>query len=161
MRGLPKQIADILQVKGVDLDSAFFKGDEVVFVKSDIDSDNEYADTYIILSATRLFCIYGRYIHNYKRGGVSRSLGSKNPSIDFKYEIEGYKEFDLADIESLENQQFISTGRIIATLKCGDKQVLCYYTNTLQFDMEVFVRVCNKVLAGEPITKADFIDERG
>ncbi|MCL2176634.1 MAG: ABC transporter ATP-binding protein/permease, partial [Firmicutes bacterium] len=26
---------------------------------------------------------------------------------------------------------------------------------------EVFVRVCNKVLAGEPITKADFIDERG
>lgn len=144
---IPKEVFDILETRGVP------KGTPCLAALSDINADNDYADTYVVLSPRALHVIGGMF----KRDESVPQKGFKR-SLYLKFFLDDYMEYEIEKITNLKAEQLISTGRLTADVD-GVKTVLCYFTNFKQYNMEIFAKIVNKILAKQEVTDADFEDD--
>lgn len=151
---LPQQILDILSVRGVNSLTSY------LCVNADIDNNNDFADTYVILTESDLYVLYGHYVaSNVRSAGLKKhkSLIGYSP-LNNKYELDEFKQIALNKVSSFKCDQLISTGRLMAEVD-GQMTVICYYSNFKQYNMEIFTKISNKLISNQTVTDSDFEDD--
>lgn len=144
---IPSEIADILETRGVP------KTEPCLCVRSDIDANNDYADSFIVLSRRALHIIEGLFVRNEaadKKGFKAR--------LNLEFRMNEYHEYEIEKVKNIKSEQLISTGLLTAEVD-GEKTALCYYTNFRQYNMDMFAKIAGKILAGEEVSDGDFDDD--
>lgn len=151
---LPQQIIEILQTKGVKQLTSY------LCVKADIDDSNDFSDTFVVLSQSSLYILNGYFVpKNSKQATGKRYKGMVGYSpLNLKYEVSGFRQIDLSTITAFKCDQLISTGRLMVEID-GKMNIVCYYTNFKQYNMEIFAKIANKLVKGQTINDSDFADD--
>lgn len=150
---IPQQVLDILSTNGVDIAS-------YLCVKADINDDNDFADSFVILTETELIIVHGRFIATkVKTSGLKKhkSLLGYSP-LNMVYELDKIVQISRSNLTSIKCDQQISTGRLMAEVN-GEITVLCCYSNFKQYNMEIFTKISNKLINKEEVTDNDFEDD--
>lgn len=152
---LPQSIAEVFQSKGVAIVTPY------LCIRADIDDNNDFSDTFVVMTESSLYVLHGMFVAQntkQKTGKHHKGMMVGYSPLNLKYEPSDFKEYKLSSISKLSCDQLISTGRLIAEID-GDAEVVCYYTNFKQYNMELFAKIANKLLKKLPVTDSDFEDD--
>ena len=106
----------------LELESRGIAADKIAFsVKADLNEENFYADTYLLLTKEELLVVSGME-------EIVQANGNKRKHRCFHFIVKQLDHYSLTDIESLKIDRQISTARYILHSTNGGKQILCKFS---------------------------------
>lgn len=127
----PAAVKDYFSSKGINPDEA------ILTMKTDLGIDSVFKDVYIFIDKDKIAIAEGTVI--FERKGIN---SNGNPIRSEHFEAARYDAYNLAELDEIQVEQFISTGSV--TAKCENEPVLLFYfSSTYKHDAGIFCRVAS------------------
>ncbi|MBQ4101329.1 MAG: ATP-binding cassette domain-containing protein [Oscillospiraceae bacterium] len=112
---LPESLLLELESRGYDPEGFTFS------VKADLNAENLYADTYLLLSPESLLVVHGME-------EIVQTNNNRRRNRRYRFRVATLEEIPLSEIDSFRIDRQISTARYVLTHKDGSKSILCQFS---------------------------------